>query len=551
MPSRKNPWVLLPVLAVFAVAPVASAQETAEEPTVLIEVNGEPITSQQLDSMIMLSHGAMDMTQTDEQLMVRLLEKAVNDALIVQEAVAMELHEDPVLVSKVEEEATKVAVAEYLKDAFVPPTEVSEEEILTFFDDMYHRIQLRQISLRTRAEAEETRAMVLAGADMDALAREVSLDSKKPRGGLHNFIHWADLEVPLREQSVDLAVGEMSEVFPYREAFAFVRCEQRSEPDRAELETYRNFIKGVLVSQEQDAAWDEFVDGLEAQTPVEVRQDVLDRMRADAHLVFRGEFRVQSETPVLVIDDEQFMTEGEFRERTGTLAMEMGDQDFETILEASLEREVERLLARAHAARGGYFEHPEVVAAYDATMEEELISHYLNETVVSKIWFDREEFVAFYEEHQDDFRGDEEVKISFLLLESLEAAENAVERLAQGADFEYLRKELKQDAHSGGDAGKWAPLRMFAPDIVEAVGTMQVGDTSQALPFNSRYMVLRLDGRREGEVLPMEAVDMDIRQALFQRKFAELLDEQLKLLKERSDIVRHEDRIRKYFSAES
>ena len=92
---------------------------------------------------------------------------------------------------------------------------------------------------------------------------------------------------------------------------------------------------------------------------------------------------------------------------------------------------------------------------------------------------------------------------------------------------------------------------MLSPNMVAAGKDMEVGESSEVLEFNSRWMIVRLDGRREGEILPIEEVDMQIRQALFQRQFRERLDAQLSLIKERSEIVRHDERIRKYFAAES
>lgn len=548
-PTRWMRSALLVAVVVVIASPTLAA-DPADDSAVLIEVNGEEIRSDRIDAMIMKSHGRNDMSMAGEELLVRLLDKAVNDALIVQESVAMQLHEEPLLVESVEEAATRVAVREFVRDRYEQPSEVSEEQIKEFFADMYHRIQLRQISLRTREEIVAARVAIGAGADMDALGRERSLDPKAVKGGLHNFVHWADVENTLRDAARGLDVGELSEPFRYRQAWAVVRVEQRADPDWGELETYREFIRGAILSDIQEEAWDDFVAELRAETPVEIHENALERMREDGDLVFRGEFRTGSEDPALVIDDEHLMTEGELRDATGRIALEMGDRGFEPILERSLERQIERLLLRTHAEREGYFEHPKVIEAYDAEMEQALINHYLDETVVSKIRFRRDEFEEFYEENQDRFRGSTEVKVSFLLLGSKDEADEAHRRLLDGADFEYLKEELQGGGH-GSDTAKWAPIEMFSPDIVEAVGDMEVGDTSGVLPFNERYMIVRLDGRRGGEVLPLEQVEMQIREAMFQKQFQERLDEQLRLLKERSEIVRHDDRIREYFSAES
>lgn len=545
-----NPFrrLLTAITLIALVGPAAAGDD--DNSVVLMEVNGQEITSERIDEMIMRSHRQLDMTQTGEELMVRLLDKAVNDALILQEAVAMGLHEDEGVLEPAEEAATSVAVREFVREHHEAPSAVTDEEIDDFFGDMYHRIQLRRVSLRTREEIDAVRQAVLDGTDMDAIARESSLDSKKPVGGLMNFIHWADLPVIFRGACEDLAVGEVSEPFRNQDAWTIVRVEQRADPDRSELPEYAEFIRGVLLSEKREAAWAAFIDGLRDRTPVTKDEAVLDAIRADEADVLRGEFFNDSEAPALAIDAGHVVSESALRDAVSKTFMEMGDRPFEEAVQEAAKKETARLLLRAHAERDGYFERDVVLEAYDRKLEETLINVYLDETVVSKISFDREEFDAFYEENKHRFRGAAEIKLSFLLLDTREIAEDAYERLEDGADFDYLRRELQGAGH-GSDTAKWAPASMFSPEIVEASKEMEIGETSGVLPFNSRWMIVRLDGRRDGDVLPIEEVDMQIRQALFQREFRERLDEKLSLIKERSEIVRHDERIRKYFAAES
>jgi len=544
-------WLALQGALLLLAGSVAPATVAAtDEPVVLIEVNGTPITSDHIDAMIMDSHRQMDMAHSGEELLVRLLDKAVNDELILQEAAAMGLHEETEVIEKAEEVATAIAVREFVRDRYEQPRAISDEEIEDFFSEMYHRIQLRRVSVRTREEADAVRASIVAGADMGAIAMDSSLDSKAHVGGLMNFIHWADLPVVFRDPSEELEVGELSEPFAVNDAWTIVRVEQRAAPDRSELPEYANFIRGVLLEEKKVARWKAFIDELRAQTPVTVDETILDGMRADAGVLLRGEFRLGTETPTVIIDDDHYVDEGALRESVSKVAMEMGDQDFESVLAKGIEVETERLLLRTHAERAGFFEHEKVVEAYDAKLEEVLINVYLNETVVSKIFFEREEFEAFYDDNKDRFRSSSEVKLSFFLLEDEETAEAAFERLEEGTDFDYLRREMGSGGH-GDDTAKWAPLNMFAPELIDAVETMSIGETSPVLPFNSRWMIVRLDGRRDGDLLPIEEVDMQIRQVLFQEQFKKRLDEKLILLKERSEIVRHDDRIRQYFAAES
>ena len=69
--------------------------------------------------------------------------------------------------------------------------------------------------------------------------------------------------------------------------------------------------------------------------------------------------------------------------------------------------------------------------------------------------------------------------------------------------------------------------------------------------ISTGWLVFQLTGRRPGQVRSLADVEMQIRQVLFQRKFNDLLDAHLNLLKERSDIVLFADRIEAYFDTGS
>ena len=85
----------------------------------------------------------------------------------------------------------------------------------------------------------------------------------------------------------------------------------------------------------------------------------------------------------------------------------------------------------------------------------------------------------------------------------------------------------------------------------DAVAELGVGGISEPLPFARSWMILRLDGRREGSVLPLRDVESQIRKVLYMREFTRLLDGHLARLEEASEIVWHEDRIQDWAQSES
>ena len=60
------------------------------------------------------------------------------------------------------------------------------------------------------------------------------------------------------------------------------------------------------------------------------------------------------------------------------------------------------------------------------------------------------------------------------------------------------------------------------------------------------WMIFKLVGEKPGAIPPLDAVEMEIRKVIYQRKFNTYLDEHLELLRANSEILIFEDRVKAY-----
>jgi len=104
-------------------------------------------------------------------------------------------------------------------------------------------------------------------------------------------------------------------------------------------------------------------------------------------------------------------------------------------------------------------------------------------------------------------------RISAIMVDTHEEAEEIRRLLAEGRDFFELAKERGQGAEAsmGGDLGwrTWQQLSMV-PEIREAALEMDVGETSGVLKTTYGFHVVRLEGMRLNPQSPYEMVWMDI-----------------------------------------
>lgn len=526
------------------------ASVAATDDPVLVSVNGEPITASDLDRVIMQMHSSADMSDSDNSAIERYFNKAINDRLILQEARAMELHRDPQILAEVQQDTEKQAVRIFTRENFEPPLEPTEQEIRERFEELFWKVELRRLSVRTRAEADQLAFMIREGVPMDSLARELSLDTNKLSGGKIGPLFWADVQEELRAQVRGVDENVLVGPFPYRETFALVRVEARHEPDFDDLESARGDIVVQLRGMAREKAWDDFVQTYWNQTPPQRDAMVLGEIDADSSKVYLGDFLVRDPRPAVWVGN-RLRSGGEVRRAISRTAMEMGTSAWSEIREVAL-TEIEEQLVLAHQAEeAGIFERPQVVESEEQRLDELLVNVYLNQTVVPEVVFNREDFDQFYQENLDQFRGPQEVRLDVMVFDDRDTADEARALLAQGASFDFVREKFLGIEASDVGKTKWANSSLFSAEVQRGLQQTKVNGFTPVLSSSTRWMIMELEGRREGQVRPLDEVELQIRQVMFQREFNELLGERLELLKERSEIVRHEDEILEYFRPEA
>lgn len=229
--------------------------------------------------------------------------------------------------------------------------------------------------------------------------------------------------------------------------------------------------------------------------------------------------------------------------------MEDSIRPFDDTLDMVIEQEAQKLALGAAAEAAGYYQNPSVEEECRRLERDGLIEAYLREAVVSKITFNRAEFQEFYDENIDKFRGPEEVLLDVLVISDEATAMDFAQRLAEGADFDFLRNQFGLGSDNTSGKASWGPKEMLSAEIEAEIDRMEIGQGSAAIPITTGWMVFQLEGRRPGRPKSLEEVELTIRGVIFQRKFNEYLDEHLALLKERSEIVIEQDAVDAYFGS--
>ncbi len=132
-----------------------------------------------------------------------------------------------------------------------------EEQRETFRSE--DRAQIRLLVVPTRAEAERLRERIASGADMDSLARAVSIDPRTAsRGGLTDWLRRgvsrADIAPEVQEAMWDVPQGELGPIVHTAKGYTVFRVEGRDYTGFQPLEEVRERIRTQLLVKAKEEA---------------------------------------------------------------------------------------------------------------------------------------------------------------------------------------------------------------------------------------------------------------------------------------------------------
>jgi parvulin-like peptidyl-prolyl isomerase len=168
--------------------------------------------------------------------------------------------------------------------------------------------------------------------------------------------------------------------------------------------------------------------------------------------------------------------------------------------------------------------------------------------VTSLIDISPQDVMDYYREHEDEYRDDEKVRVSNLLILLPEDEEKAAEarglaekilgELNSGQDFAELARKYSKGprADQGGDLGYFKKGQM-RPKLDQAAFLLEVGDHSGIIETDLGYHIIKCTGKREAYQKPLEELWDEISDKLYKQEYQRRYDEWIKKLKSRAYVA--------------
>lgn len=186
---------------------------------------------------------------------------------------------------------------------------------------------------------------------------------------------------------------------------------------------------------------------------------------------------------------------------------------------AILEELVNRRLFLLEATRGLFEAEPAFKAQLKQAKESLLVNYGIEKTLAA-VTVKEEEITKFYEENKDKLFGGETVNASHILVADEAECNRIREEIVSGAiSFEEAAKKYSScpSREEGGSLGEFGRGQMV-PEFENACYAMAEGEISAPVQTQFGYHLIRLNGKKAGEVPALSAVHDELKAKLLRDK---------------------------------
>jgi len=238
----------------------ASKMENGNE--VLARVNGEAITEQQV---LMVMNRSFPVGQPPEELMRRILDNLVEQAVLAQQARKEGLTKDPEVQAQVRTAANAVLARAYLQReaaSIAVSGETSRKEYDAHPEKYVQPAQVRlsHILVADQAKAEAAAARLKGGEKFEDVARQVSQDKGSgEKGGDLGWWKVGSINPELEKAAAALKEGEVSAAVKTNFGYHILKLTGRKEQRKPPFEEVEERIASLLGQQEVERLRQELV----------------------------------------------------------------------------------------------------------------------------------------------------------------------------------------------------------------------------------------------------------------------------------------------------
>lgn len=240
-------------------------------------VNGEPITEKDMERAIStLPYQLQGLVRSDPELKKKLLNKLIEEKLLLQEMRKSNIKPDDEINEKVSRYRDALLLEKFLNEKLSNVT-VSETEIREYYEknkDEFkegEKIKLAHIIVKDEEKLEKVISELKAGKDFAEVASKYSEDKEtQPNGGYIGEISTDELNEMYKNILLKTKPGEFTAPIKTDNGYQIIKVIDRIPEKQLALEDVKESIKTKILSIKQEKELERFIDELKSASKIEV-----------------------------------------------------------------------------------------------------------------------------------------------------------------------------------------------------------------------------------------------------------------------------------------
>ncbi len=178
-----------------------------------------------------------------------------------------------------------------------------------------------------------------------------------------------------------------------------------------------------------------------------------------------------------------------------------------------------------------------------------LRTRLVNYKIKSKIVITREDIKKYYDEHKDEFSGDNRYHLRNIIISVSAFADDAekaaarkkiediVQKIKAGASFAEMAKKYSQSslAEDGGDLGEFS-FKDISPELKEALNGLKPGDITPIMETVQGFQIFYVESIKKAPAKSLEEASKEIEEKLFNEVVNEKFKKWIENLRRQSAI---------------
>jgi peptidyl-prolyl cis-trans isomerase C len=521
------------LLLVFPLFFLWSCASLPHKANILAVVDDMPITEADLAYALQVAHRREDLSSAQELNIRQYVQKLIDDALIIQEAVRMDMEQYPEVQKAEEAYLLRESVMRLHDEEIVRKVSVTEEEIKNYYKENFEQYSLGIIESGSEEEAAGIMELLKKGEDFSELARQYSVNKDRTETVLTKM----SMGSSVRDAVSDLKPNEYSDIIKGNDKYYIIKLISRKEAPDEGLEKIKASIAQSLRKRKEKEREEEYLEILRKRATIKMNKEYLSEIKLDAGAEERGKW--SGDERVLADVNGVVLTVGGYVAMLSPNATKATEEDVKKWIDLKLvdQEALSRHYNMSADVKNDLYRYKNYL----------LKNTFIKTVILPRIEITEEAMEEYYMSHREDFLKPVRYRIQQITLKTLEDAQETLNNLKNGADFSWLLKKRSTNSDEPESVyGEWLIKTQLPGPAREIVDALNPGDISPILKNDDHYLIILLQEKSAKEFEKFNEIKPVVYRTLFGEQFQETFNEFVAKLKDGARITINDDAIRLY-----